>query len=201
MSITLPTIYLVRHGETKWSRNGRHTGITDLPLTAHGEATARELGPWFADVPFAQVLTSPMDRAVRTCELAGLGAQAEIAVDLSEWNYGDYEGRSSAGVGREVPDWNVFEDGCPNGEMPDEVSARADRLIARLRAVKGNVALFSHGQFGCALAVRWIGLAVLEGQHFALDAASVSILGPKPGHPMIPVISQWNTMPSTLVRH
>ena len=193
----LPTLYLIRHGETKWSREGRHTGITDLALTIRGEAMARDLAQWLAEVPFAQVLTSPMARAVQTCELAGLGVRAEVAADLSEWNYGDYEGRSSADIGREAPGWNVFRDGCPNGEMPDEVSARADRLIARLLAVNGNVALFSHGQFGCALAARWIGLAVIEGQHFALDAASVSILGPKPGHPMTPVISQWNNMPST----
>lgn len=189
-------MYLIRHGETEWSRAGRHTGRTDLPLTEHGVAMASRLRPYFADTRFALVLASPMQRARETCALAGLSAQAEISADLSEWDYGDYEGRSSADIRLEAPGWNVFSDGCPGGETPAQVSQRADRLIADVLARRGNVALFSHGQFGCALAARWIGLAILEGQHFALDAASVSVLGPKPGHPHVPVIGQWNVVPS-----
>lgn len=196
MNAILPCVYLIRHGETEWSRAGRHTGSTDLPLTKQGEAMARRLRPLLANLAFAQVLSSPMQRARVTCDLAGLGAQAEISVDLSEWDYGNYEGRSSAEICLETPGWNVFRDGCPGGETPDQVSARADRLIAGLRASNANIAVFSHGQFGCALAVRWIGVAIVEGQHFALDPASMSILGPKPGHPHIPVISEWNVRPS-----
>lgn len=183
---------LIRHGETLWSLSGRHTGRTDLPLTKNGEAKARALQPILADMSIAYVLTSPMQRARTTCTLAGLGANAEISDVLSEWDYGDYEGRTSADIQNEAPGWNVFRDGCPGGESPCQVSARADRLIARILTRKGDVALFSHGQFGCALAARWIGLAVLEGQHFSLDPASLSILGPKPGHPQIAVIAQWN---------
>jgi broad specificity phosphatase PhoE len=196
LNAILPCLYLIRHGETEWSRAGRHTGSTDLPLTKQGEAMARRLRSLLANLAFAQVLSSPMQRARATCDLAGLGAQAEISVDLSEWDYGNYEGRSSAEICLETPGWNVFRDGCPGGETPEQVSARADRLIAGLRASNANIALFSHGQFGCALAVRWIGVAIVEGQHFALDPASMSILGPKPGHPHIPVISQWNVRPS-----
>ncbi|MBA3897862.1 MAG: histidine phosphatase family protein [Sphingomonadaceae bacterium] len=196
MNAILPTVYLVRHGETEWSRDGRHTGTTDLPLTAAGEVMAHALKAWFADVSFALVMTSPMRRARETCELAGLAGHAGVSADLSEWDYGDYEGRSSDDIRTEIPTWNVFRDGCPGGETPAEVSQRADRLIDRLLAVEGNIALFSHGQFSCALAARWIGLAIVEGQHFALDVGSVSILGSKPAHPLLPVICQWNGGPS-----
>ena len=149
---------------------------------------------------FARVLTSPRQRARRTCELAGFGAAAEIEPDLSEWDYGDYEGRRSRTFARQRPDWNVFRDGCPGGETPAQISDRADRLIARLRSLRGNVALFSHGQFGCVLAARWIGLPVIEGQHFALGPASLSILGYKPSHPKTPVIALWNAAPASLAR-
>ncbi|MGC2224456.1 MAG: histidine phosphatase family protein, partial [Methylocella sp.] len=164
-------LYFIRHGETAWSLTGQHTGVTDVPLTAHGEEEARELEPFLRKIKFARVLTSPRQRARRTCELAGFGASAAIEPDLSEWDYGDYEGRRSVDIRKERPDWNVFRDGCPGGETPAQVSDRADRLIAHLRALDGNVALFSHGQFGCVLAARWIGLPVLEGQHFALGPA------------------------------
>lgn len=138
-------LYLIRHGETEWSLSGRHTGRTDVPLTARGEDEARALAPRLREIPFAHVLSSPLQRARRTCELTMLGAAAEIEPDLAEWDYGDYEGQRSMDIRKQRPGWNVFRDGCPHGEMPAQVSERADRLIAHLRALDGNVALFSHG--------------------------------------------------------
>jgi broad specificity phosphatase PhoE len=189
-------LYLVRHGETEWSLSGQHTGRTDLPLTRHGEDESRALGPLLRAHTFTRVLTSPRQRARRTCELAGLGATAEIEPDLSEWEYGEYEGRRTVEIQKEWPGWNVFRDGCPGGEMPAQVSGRADRLIARLAEMDGNVALFSHGQFGQVLAARWIGLPVIAAQHFALDAASLGILGHEPTHPVVRVIALWNATPA-----
>ncbi|MGP8025357.1 MAG: histidine phosphatase family protein, partial [Acidocella sp.] len=136
-------LYFIRHGETEWSLSGQHTGRTDIPLTARGEDEARELGPCLRAFKFARVLSSPRQRARRTCELAGLGPAAEIEPDLAEWDYGDYEGQRTVDIRKGRPDWNVFRDGCPRGEMPAQVSDRADRLIAHLRALDGNVALFS----------------------------------------------------------
>jgi broad specificity phosphatase PhoE len=185
-------IFLIRHGETEWSLNGRHTGSTDLPLTANGERRAAQLLGFLRPVAFARVLTSPLQRARRTCELAGLGAAAQVEPDLHEWDYGDYEGRTSAEIRAERPGWNVFQDGCPNGESVDQVSRRADRVLAGLRVIDGTVALFSHGQFLRALAVRWIGLAVQAGQHFSLDTASPSILGYEQHNGEIPAICLWN---------
>jgi broad specificity phosphatase PhoE len=143
-------------------------------------------------IPFAHVLTSPLKRALQTCELAGLGDIREIEPDLAEWDYGDYEGRRSADIRKERPNWNVYRDGCPRGEMPAQVSARADRLIANLCELDGNIALFSHGQIGSAIAARWIGLKVVKAQHFALSTASLSILSIDPHHPTVPVIALWN---------
>jgi probable phosphoglycerate mutase len=185
-------LYLVRHGETEWSLSSRHTGRTDLPLTARGEDEVRELAPRLREIRFAHVLTSPLERARRTCELTGLGAAAAIDADLAEWDYGDYEGQRSADIRKQRADWNIFRDGCPHGESPAQVSARADRLIAHLRALGGNIALFSHGQFGCVLAVRWIGLPLVEAQHFTLDPASLSILGDDSHHPEVAIIALWN---------
>ncbi len=185
-------LYLIRHGETAWSITGQHTGFTDLALTAHGEEQARALAPVLRAVKFTQVLTSPLLRARQTCDLAGLGADKEFEPDLVEWDYGDYEGRRTLDIQKEVPGWNVWRDGCPHGETPANVSDRVDRLLARLRALSGNIALFSHGQFGSALAARWIGLAVLEAQHLALGPASISILAHEAGHLNVPVISLWN---------
>ncbi|WP_442852481.1 histidine phosphatase family protein [Sphingomonas sp. PAMC 26605] len=142
----------------------------------------------------------PAAAGARTCDLAGLGAQAQIAADLSEWDYGTYEGRTSAEIRVERPDWSVCRDGCPGGETPTQVSERADRLIAGVLAVEGTIALFSHGQFGAVLAARWIGLEIAEAEHFTLAPASVSILGPKPGHPHLPAICQWNGGPSAAPR-
>lgn len=186
-------IYLIRHGETEWSLSGQHTGRTDIPLTARGETEAQALGPQLRAVTFSAVLTSPLQRARRTCELTGLSAGCISEPDLQEWDYGAYEGLRSRDIHRERPDWRVFRDGCPGGESPAHISERADRLLTRLRAQDGNVALFTHGHFGCALAARWIELPVIEGQHLLLSTASVSILGYHPTHPAVPVISTWNS--------
>ena len=186
-------LYLVRHGETEWTLSSRHTGRTDIPLTAHGEDEVREWGQRLCRIPFDHVLTSPRQRARRTCELVGLGGVAKIEPDLAEWDYGDYEGLRSVDIRKDRLGWNVFRDGCPNGERPAQVCARADRLIARLRALDGYIALFSHGQFGGVLAARWIGLSVIEAQHFPMGTASLSILRNDPHHPEVPVIELWNS--------
>jgi broad specificity phosphatase PhoE len=183
---------LVRHGATEWSLSGRHTGRTDIPLTARGEDGARALGPHLEGVAFARVLTSPRVRAQRTCALTGLGQAATIEPDLAEWDYGDYEGLRSSEIQLARPGWNIFVDGCPGGETPADVAGRADRLLDRLRASGGDVALFSHGHFGRVLAARWIGLPVIEGQHFALSVASISVLGHEPSHPETATIALWN---------
>jgi broad specificity phosphatase PhoE len=187
------SLYIIRHGQTKWSISHQHTGRTDIPLTGEGEQEARRVGHHLRAVSFNHVVTSPMQRAKRTCALANLPNAVEIEPDLSEWDYGDYEGKRTVDVRKERPDWNVFRDGCPGGEMPAQVSARADRLIARLRTLKGNVALFSHGQFLCVLGARWIGLPLIDGPHFLLGAASLSILGYDPDHREVSVIALWNT--------
>ena len=185
-------LYLIRHGETTWSVTHQHTGRTDIPLTEHGEEEARQLGKRLSGTKFVQTFSSPSRRAQRTCTLVGLSQGAEIEPDLAEWNYGDYEGGCTVDIRKNHPDWNIFRDGCPGGESPGEVSHRADRLITRLRTLDGKVALFSHGQFGCVLAARWIGLPVREGPHFVLGTASLSVLGYDPDHLTVPVISLWN---------
>jgi broad specificity phosphatase PhoE len=187
---------LVRHGETEWSLSGRHTGRTDIALTARGEDRARALEPHLRSVAFARVLTSPRVRAQRTCALAGLAPGAEIVPDLAEWDYGEYEGLRSAEIEKERPGWNIFYDGCPGGETPADVSNRADRLLGHLRATGGEIALFTHGHFGRVLATRWIGLFVVEGQHFTLGVASIGILGFEPSHPATAAIALWNFSPS-----
>ena len=191
-------LYLIRHGETDWTISGQHCGRTDLPLTANGENEAKELGNHIQGISFAKVLVSPLKRARQTCKLVGLDKDPEIEPDLTEWDYGDYEGKLSVDIRKQRPGWSVFRDGCPNGEMPAQVSARADRLIARLRAMDGKVALFSHGQFGGVLAARWIGLPLAEACHFPLCTASLSILAFNPYHPDVPVISLWNTASNQL---
>ena len=183
---------LVRHGETAWSLSGQHTGLTDLGLTAQGETESRALAPRLRSLAFTHVLVSPRLRARQTCALAGFGAASKIEPDLSEWDYGSYEGLRSADIRQVNPSWNIWLDGCPGGESPADVGARADRLIARLCTMQGTMALFSHGQFGAALAVRWTGLALVEGQHFALHTASVSLLGIDPRHPDRRTIELWN---------
>ena len=185
-------LYLIRHGQTAWSLTGQHTGCTDLALTAQGEVEARELAPRLQKVHFSRALSSPALRAQRTCELAGLGSACEIDTDLREWNYGDYEGMRSIDIRRDRPDWNLWRHGCPNGDTPAQVAARADRVLARLRVSDGDVALFLHGQFGAALAVRWIGLPLINGEHFPLRPAAIGILGSEPGHAPVPAIMLWN---------
>jgi probable phosphoglycerate mutase len=184
--------YFIRHGETAWSLTGQHTGRTDLGLTSEGEHQARELAPRLASQPFSEVWVSPLGRARQTCELAGLGRESRVEPDLAEWNYGEFEGRRSVDIRLEYPDWVIWRDGCPGGETPQDVSDRADRLIERLCKMTGMIALFSHGQFGSALAARWIGLPVLDGQHFALHPASISILGLDAHHLPTRVIALWN---------
>ena len=156
-----PRFYLIRHGETEWSLAGRHTSRTDIPLTEQGERDARQLGGRVNAASITRAFTSPRQRTQRTAALVGLTPVPEIEPDLAEWDYGDYEGQRSVDIRQRRPDWNLFRDGCPRGELPAQLSDRADRLIARLRALDGNVALFSHGHFGCVLGVRWIGLPVI----------------------------------------
>jgi probable phosphoglycerate mutase len=185
-------LFVIRHGETEWSLSGQHTGSSEIPLTARGEDEARSLAPILGKVAFARVLASPRQRSRRTCELAGLGAAAEVEPNLAEWGYGDYEGLTPAEIAARRPGWEVFRDGCPGGETPQQVSDRADRLLQSLRALKGNVALFTHGHFGRALAVRWIDLPIATGGRFGLRTASIGILGYDPAHPDAPVIALWN---------
>jgi broad specificity phosphatase PhoE len=174
---SLPEVYLARHGETTWTLTGQHTGRTDIPLTARGERNAQSLAQRLTGVVFARVLTSPLSRALRTCELAGFGGQAEIDADLQEWDYGQYEGQRTADIRQERPGWELFRDGCPGGESVEVVGARADRVMARLRGVEGNVLVFSHGHFLRVLAARWLGLTAGAARHFVLSTAALSILG------------------------
>jgi broad specificity phosphatase PhoE len=185
-------LFLIRHGETAWSISGQHTGRTDIPLTQRGEDQARGLARYVGRFIFTHVMTSPLQRARRTCELAGLGQSAVDNSDLEEWDYGAYEGQRSSDIQKHRPDWSRWEDGCPNGEMPAQISARADRLVTYLNTLHGNVALFSHGHFSCALAARWIGWNVDQGQHFVLDPASVSILASPTHHARVRAIQLWN---------
>jgi probable phosphoglycerate mutase len=192
MSETLPIIYLARHGETAWSLTGQHTGLTDLPLTERGERNASRLKQRLQGLTFAKVFTSPLQRARRTCELAGFGKVAEIDRDLLEWNYGEYEGRRTAEIRAERPGWQLFRDGCPGGESPAQVTARADRAVSRLREVGGDVLLFSSGHFLRVLAVRWIGIELTtQARSFMLSTASLSAVGYE-GSLSQPVVRLWN---------
>jgi broad specificity phosphatase PhoE len=185
------SLYLARHGETDWSLTGQHTGRTDLPLTPRGEQNATRLGLRLKPLAFAAVFTSPLQRARRTCQLAGFGDRATIDPDLVEWDYGDYEGLRSAEIHQQDPTWNLFRDGAPHGESVAQITARADRAIARARAIDGNVVIFSSGHFLRVLAARWLGLPASIGQYLALDTASLSILGYE--HALNrPVIRLWN---------
>src|SRR5262245_35984504 len=177
MNEEFPVLYLARHGETAWSITGQHTGLTDLPLTERGERAARRLGERLAGIAFAKVLTSPLQRAARTCELAGFGAKAEADPNLVEWNYGDYEGLRTAEIHLNNPNWELFRDGCPNGESPKQVGARAYRIVNQVRAFEGNVLIFSSGHFLRVLAACWLGLEPGVGQFFMLKTASVSAFG------------------------
>jgi broad specificity phosphatase PhoE len=174
----LGVIYMARHGETAWSRTGQFTGLTDLPLTEQGERNSRRLGERLKGLTFAKVFTSPLRRAMRTCELAGFGSVAEIDPDLVEWDYGDYDGGATAEIRAERPDWSLFRDGCPGGESPRQIAARADRVARRLRAELGDVLLFSSRHFMQALAMRWIGVEpVAVAESLMLSTSSLSALG------------------------
>ena len=194
MSDALPLTYLGRHGETAWTISRQHTGVTDLPLTAQGEVEALRLGERLEGLTFAAVLTSPLQRAVRTCELAGFGSMAKVEPDLIEWNYGAYEGRTSADIHRERPDWQLFRDGCPGGESPDQIGARADRVVRRVRGIEGNTLLFSSAHFLRVFAACWLGLDPAAGRYFLLGTASLSIVGYEHDRSE-PVIRVWDEMP------
>jgi len=183
-------VWLVRHGETEWSRDGRHTGRTDLPLTSAGEERAHALGDLLSRHAFALVLSSPLQRARRTAELASL--TPALSDDLREWDYGDYEGRTTADIRADRPDWSLWADGCPNGETAHDVADRADRVIATLRAAEGDVAVFAHGHLLRVLGARWIGLSPAEGRLLALSTAGICVLGYERE---TAVLEQWNYAP------
>lgn len=193
------SVFAIRHGETAWNLSGQHTGTTDIPLTDNGRRLAESMRPALANENFALVLVSPMQRARQTCELAGLGARAETDRDLMEWNYGDYEGLTPGQIAEKAPGWLIFRDGCPGGETPEQVGARVDRVIARARAARGDVAmgnmtlgdvvLFAHGHVLRVLAARWIGLPAQAGQHFLLDTGTLCVLD---YYREVPAIRTWN---------
>jgi len=187
-------LHILRHGETAWSVTGQHTGRTDIPLTAKGEDEAQELGARLRGIPFSRVLTSPLKRARQTCVLVALSPEAEIEPDLAEWDYGEYEGKLGSDIRRERPEWTIFRDGAPRGETPAQIGERADRLIARLRTMTGDIALFTHGHFGRVLAACWIGLSVVRSRPFLLGTASHSILCYEHEQPDEPAIERWNSV-------
>lgn len=182
-------VILVRHGATEWSVSGKHTGRTDLPLTAEGRHMAGLVGEGLAGLHFNLVLTSPLQRAIETCALAGFGSQAEIRPDLREWDYGDYDGRTTADIQKERPGWNLWRDGTPNGENAEMVGERADRVIAEVRATGGQVALFAHGHLLRVLCARWLALHPADGRLFALGTGAICVLGYERDQS---VISHWN---------
>ncbi len=188
------SVYVIRHGETEWSLNGQHTGITDIPLTENGLERAKLLQPVLAKESFALVLTSPLQRARVTCQLSGLGNMAEVDQNLVEWNYGEYEGVTSKEIHKKVPGWMVFNDGAPGGETPEQVGARADRVITRVRSVNGDVALFAHGHIFRVLVARWLDLPATAGRNFLLDTGTLNILSYYRG---FPAVKTWNA-PLTL---
>jgi len=191
-------VYLIRHGETEWSVSGQHTGVTDIPLTENGRSAAKLLKPVLTRETFALVPTSPLQRARETCELAGLGGCAKVDGNLREWDYGDYEGLTPQQIHAKHPGWVVFTDGCPGGESPEQVGTRIDCVIAKVRAAEGHVALFGHGHVFRAFAARWLGLRAMDGGHFLLDTATLSIMSDYRG---IPAVKRWNValVPSGMV--
>jgi broad specificity phosphatase PhoE len=182
-------VYLIRHGETEWSRSGKHTGVTDVPLTEQGRETARSLQPVLAREKFALVLSSPLQRARETCELAGLRESSAVEPDLREWNYGEYEGLTTKQIQLARPGWSVFHDGCPGGETPEQTAARVDRVVAKVRAGDGNVALFAHGHILRVLAARWFDQPPSFGERLLLDTATLSVLG---YYYDTPAVKIWN---------
>jgi probable phosphoglycerate mutase len=190
-------VFAIRHGETAWSLSGQHTGVTDIPLTDNGRRLAQELRPVLANKTFALVLVSPLQRARETCALAGMGENAVVERDLMEWNYGEYEGLTPGQIKSAAPDWLLFRDGCPGGETPEQIGRRADRVIARMRTLAEDVALFAHGHVLRVLAARWIGLPAEGGQHFLLDTGTLCVLG---YYRNVPAIRIWNGPLSQRVR-
>jgi probable phosphoglycerate mutase len=188
----LPRLFLVRHGDTAWTDTGQHTGRTDLALNERGEERARQLGDLLRSFSFAHVFTSPLQRASRTCELAGFGKAAAVDADLVEWDYGDFEGKLTRDILKDQPGWELFRDGCPGGESPQAVAARADRFIARVRDIEGDVLAFSSGHINRMIAGRWLGLAPEAGRFFFCRPASVGVLGFEHHHRAEPVIALWN---------
>jgi broad specificity phosphatase PhoE len=183
------TIYLIRHGDTEWAKNGRHTGLTDIPLTDAGREQAGFLLPIFEDVKFARIFSSPLQRALETAKLAGLSSRVEVDKELLEWDYGDYEGLTTKQIRDRVPGWSVWTHPCPKGETIDQISQRADRIVAKLRSIDGNVAIFSHGHFLRVLVCRWIDLSPDHGSRLLLGTSTLSILGYENE---APVIKTWN---------
>lgn len=189
MPDTFPQLYLIRHGETEWTVSKQHTSKTDLPLLEKGESDALKVGRRLETVTFSKILSSPRQRAIRTAELAGFGHLIEINDDLSEWDYGDYEGLTSLQIRKINPNWNLFTKGCPGGETPENITIRADRVIQKIRSSEKNTAIFSHGHFLRVLAIRWIGLPVIHAASLTLATSSISILGYENRNP---AIMQWN---------
>jgi len=189
MSAPDQQIYVIRHGETEWSLSGQHTGVSDIPLTENGRDLAKLLHPVLSKESFALVLTSPLRRAKETCKLSGLGDQAEVDSNLMEWNYGDYEGLTPDEIHKKTPGWLLFTDGAPGGEAPEQVGERADQVIKRVRAVKGNVALFAHGHIFRVLVARWIDLPPTDGRKFLLNTGTLNILSYYRGYP---AVKTWN---------
>lgn len=183
------SVYIIRHGETEWSLSGKHTGVTDIPLTENGKNLANLLKPILAKQSFALVLTSPLQRARETCNLSGLADQAEVDTNLIEWNYGEYEGITSKQIHETVPGWLVFNDGAPGGETPEQIGTRADRVIERVQSVSGDVALFAHGHILRVLVARWLNLPATAGRNFLLDTGTLNILSSYRGYP---AVKTWN---------
>lgn len=192
MSSTLPLLYLARHGDTAWTETHQHTGRTDLPLNERGEAHARRLGEHLRRFPFVRIFTSPLERASRTCELAGFGPRAEVDPDLVEWDYGLYEGKLTSEILKQQPGWEIFRDGCPGGESPADVAVRADRFLARVHGSAGAALAFSSGHIIRMIAARWLGQQPAAGRFFFCEPASVGVLGFEHGSRDEPVIRLWN---------
>ncbi len=189
--MNFPKIYLARHGETTWSLSGQHTGMTDIPLTEQGEKNAKQLGKRLQGFTFAKVFSSPLQRALKTCELAGFGVNVIPDPLLQEWNYGDYEGHTTTEIQRSSPDWFIFRDGCPGGESPTQVANRCDQMIEKMKAINGDILIFAHAHILRMLTTRWLGLPAEEGRLYFLSTASISILGYE--HNLAePVIRLWN---------
>jgi probable phosphoglycerate mutase len=192
MTSSLPKIYLARHGETLWSASGQHTGLSDIPLTEQGVRNARRLGQRLQNLTFKKVLSSPLQRTIKTAKLAGFDKQLCIDPDLIEWNYGDYEGMTTVEIQKNNPDWFIFRDGCPHGESPQQIAHRCDGMIQKLRAINGDILIFSHAHVLRMLTTRWLELKPEEGRLYFLNTGSLSILGYEHNSYSEPVIRLWN---------